>query len=91
MMAGCNAALITVENDVKPGFKIPLLLRPTIIVVRSHTGDFAGSAANTARGIGHNKSIHLLPFYYFVISSRVAMQYSDTFLVLCGGCVFFAI
>jgi hypothetical protein len=81
VVTGCRIALFTVENNVDPRLKIRPLQRPSVLVMSRHAGNLAGMAANTARGIGNNKSVHVLPFYYSINTSRDTMQFSDAFVV----------
>ena len=64
-MTGSGTTLITVEDNVDAWKKMTTLLRPDILMMRSHTGYLTGMAANAAGSIGNNKSIHLRPFYYY--------------------------
>ena len=64
-MTGSGTTLITVEDNVDAWKKMTTLLRPDILMMRSHAGYLTDMAANAAGSIGNNKSIHLRPFYYY--------------------------
>jgi hypothetical protein len=63
MMAGGGGAGIAVEDNMDTWKKRATLRRPAILMMRRDAGYFAGMTPNTVRHIGHNKSVHLLPFY----------------------------
>jgi hypothetical protein len=63
MVASGRSTGIPVEDNMDARNKRAALCRPGILMMRRDAGYFAGMTSNTVRNIGHNKSIHLLPFY----------------------------
>ena len=63
MVASGRSTGIPVEDNMDARNKRAALCRPGILMMRRDAGHFAGMTSNTVRNIGHNKSIHLLPFY----------------------------
>jgi hypothetical protein len=74
MMAGGGGAGIAVEDNMDTWKKRATLRRPAILMMRRDASYFAGMTPNTVRDIGHNKSVHLLPFYSSgIVPRRIAI------------------
>ena len=63
--AGGHAADAAVRNQVDAREKIMPPLRPAVLVVGDSAGHFASVAADAARSVGNNKSVHWLPLLLF--------------------------
>ena len=63
--AGGHSADAAVRNQVDTRKKIMPPLRPAILVVGDSAGHFASVAADAARSVGNNKSVHWLPLLLF--------------------------